>query len=249
MNPSKEKNMNLPTQKTPPKTSMSDIAMLVYGRPKIGKSTFASQSPNAIFLATEAGLNALDVYQMPISNWEEFLEACSLIAKGNHEFKTVVIDTLDNLYRYCADYVCKKLGVGHESEAAHGKAYGVIKNELIRVLSKLALLPYGLILISHSQDKEMQTRTGSVVRTVPTIPESFRQVVIGLVDLILYCDVEAVEDEEGKRHQVRVAKTKPNAAYDAGDRFNRLPEVMRLSYSDFEKAFASIPNETEETES
>ena len=52
--------MPLPTAKTPPKRSLSDVSILLYGPSKIGKSTFASQAPDAIFLATEPGLNALD---------------------------------------------------------------------------------------------------------------------------------------------------------------------------------------------
>ena len=64
--------MPSPTAKTPPKCSLSDVSILLYGPSKIGKSTFASQAPDAIFLATEPGLNALEVYQQPIRNWGEF---------------------------------------------------------------------------------------------------------------------------------------------------------------------------------
>jgi hypothetical protein len=231
--------MPLPTTKTPPKRSFSDVSILLYGPSKTGKSTFASQAPNAIFLATEPGLNALEVYQQPITNWPEFLEACAELAKGQHPFKTVVIDTIDVLYRLCADYICQKRGLEHESDGAHGKVYGLIKNEIYRVLAKLANMPYGLILISHSQDRELETRTGKVTRTVPTLSESFRQIVIGLVDLILYCDVQAEQDEKGGRRLRRVIRTKPSPHYDAGDRFGCLPEVLDLDFAAFEKAFNS----------
>ena len=33
---------------------------------------------------------------------------------------------------------------------------------------------------------------------MPTLSESFRQIVIGLVDLILYCDVQQEQDESGR---------------------------------------------------
>lgn len=247
--------MPLPTAKTPPKSSISDVSMLIYGPSKIGKSTFASQAPDAIFLATEPGLNALEVYQQQIRSWQEFLDACAELAKGKHEFKTVVIDTIDVLYRLCADHVCAKKGVDHESEGSHGKIYGLIKNEMYRVLTKLAHLPYGLILISHSQDRDLETRTGTITRTVPTLTESFRQIVIGLVDLILYCDVEVVSDQAtGKKAHRRVIRTKPAANYDAGDRFGVLPEVMDLDYHAFERIFsgnqkgpASSTSRTKET--
>lgn len=231
--------MPLPTAKTPPKRSLSDVSILLYGNSKLGKTTWASQAPDAIFLATEPGLNALEVYQQPIRSWPEFLDACAELAKGEHPFKTIVIDTIDILYRLCADHICQKRGLEHESDGAHGKIYGLVKNEIYRVLTKLAHLPYGLILISHSQDRNLETRTGTVTRTVPTLSESFRQIVIGMVDLILYCDVQVEQDENGKRKYRRVMRTKPSPNYDAGDRFGFLPEVMDLDFQAFAKAFES----------
>lgn len=229
--------MKLPTAITPPKSTLNDVSILLYGPSKIGKSTFASQAPEAIFLATEPGLNALEVYQQPITSWPEFLEVCAELAKGEHPFKTVVIDTIDVLYRLCADHICQKRGIEHESDGSHGKIYGLIKNEIYRVLTKLAHLPYGLILISHSQDRDLETRTGTITRTVPTLSESFRQIVIGLVDLILYCDIEAVQNENGQRVCRRVIRTKPSPNYDAGDRFGRLPEIIPLDFPAFAEAF------------
>ncbi len=236
--------MTLPSTKTPPKHSLSDVSILLYGPSKIGKSTFASQAPDALFLATEPGLNALEVYQQPIKSWNEFLDACAELAKGEHPFKTVVIDTVDILYRLCADHICQKRGIEHESDGSHGKIYGLIKNEIYRVLTKLAHLPYGLILISHSQERDLETRTGTITRTVPTLSESFRQVVIGMVDLILYCDVQVEQGEDGTRRHRRVVRTKPSPNYDAGDRFGVLPDVMDLDYNTFAKVFGDQKTES-----
>ena len=65
----------LPTTKTPPKTGLSDLTVLVYGQTKIGKTTLCSQAESALFLATEPGLNALDVFQAPILSWDDLLIA------------------------------------------------------------------------------------------------------------------------------------------------------------------------------
>ena len=67
----------LPTTKTQPKPSLADLTVLVYGQTKIGKSTLCSNAEGALFLATEPGLNALDVYQVPIQTWEDLLNACA----------------------------------------------------------------------------------------------------------------------------------------------------------------------------
>jgi hypothetical protein len=227
----------LPKEKTKPQLSLSNLTVLLYGPSKIGKSTWCSQAENAIFLATEPGLNSLEVFQVPITNWEELLKACAELSEGKHEFKVIILDTIDNVYRMCVDYVCQKNKIEHESDLPYGKAYALITNEFQRVLNKLAFLPYGLILISHSVEKEIETRTGKHTRIVPTLPDKIRKMVVGLVDLILYCDLEISKDDNGKQTYRRVIRTKPNLNYDAGDRTGRLPEILPLDFREFLKAF------------
>jgi len=113
----------LPTKKTAPKQDLSDLSLLEYGLPKSGKSTWASGAEGALFLATEPGLNALDVYQVPIQSWEDLRKACAEIVAGNHPFKTVILDTIDNAYKFCTDYILKKFKIEHESDLGYGKGY------------------------------------------------------------------------------------------------------------------------------
>ena len=227
----------LPTEKTPPKQDLADQNLLIYGSSKIGKSTWCSQAEGAVFLATEAGLNNLEVFQVPITRWEEFLLACREIAEGKHPFRTVVIDTVDNAYRMCADYICAKFKIDHESDLGFGKGYALINNEFHRVLTKVSLLPYGLFLVSHSQEREIETRTGKHTRIVPTLPDKVRKVVLGMVDLILYCDLEMTAGPDGSVAGRRVMRTKPHVNYEAGDRTGRLPEVIDLDFGKFVEAF------------
>ena len=234
----------LPTQKSPPKMALTDLTVLVYGPSKIGKSTWCSQADGALFLATEAGLNNLDVYQVPIATWDELLAACKEIAEGKHPYKTVIIDTVDNAYRMCAEHICQKFKVEHESDLGYGKGYALINNEFYRVLNKLALLPYGLFLVSHSQERELETRTGKLTRIVPTLPDKARKIVLGMVDIILFCDLEPGTGPDGKPAQRRIVRTKPNVGYEAGDRTGRLPEIIDLDFAKFVAAYAESQGAT-----
>lgn len=229
--------MALPTTKTPAKTSLSDITILIHSRPKAGKSTLCSQFPDAIFLATEPGLNAIECYQIQINNWSDMLEACKDLAAGNHAFKTVVVDTSDLAYKFCKEHVCRKLGIEDPADAPYGKGFSAVRSEWGRVLTKLAGLPYGLILTSHSREKEIETRTGKVTRWVPTLPDSAAEVVTALVDVILFGDVELVKDADGKVSERRVLRTKPGLNWDAGDRYKRLPDPIDFSYDAFLRAW------------
>ena len=227
----------LPTTPTPPKQNVTDYSVLLYGASKSGKTTTAAQAEGALFLATEPGLNALQAYQVPITSWEDFLAACSDLAQGQHPFKTVVVDTIDLAYRFCSEHMLKKYSVEHESDLGYGKGYALVNNEFHRVLTKLAHLPYGLVLISHAQEIEVETRTGKYMKTVPTLPDKARKMVLGLVDIILYCDIEVTRDAAGHPNARRVLRTKPAQHYEAGDRTGRLPEVIDMDYGKFVEAF------------
>jgi hypothetical protein len=227
----------LPTAKTAPKPHLADLTVLLYGKTKIGKSGFCSHAEGALFLATEPGLNALDVFQAPIQSWDELLAACAEITEGKHPFKTVIIDTVDNAYKFCTDYILKKFKIEHESDLGYGKGYALINNEFQRVLTKMAFLPYGLFLVSHAKEIEVETRTGKYTRIVPTLPDKARKIVLGMVDMVLYCGLEQSTGEDGEPRLRRVIRTKPSLYYEAGDRTGRLPDVIDLDYGKFYAAF------------
>ncbi len=192
-----------------------------------------------LFLATEPGLNALDVYQVPILSWDDLLNACAEIAEGKHPFKTVIIDTIDNAYKFCTDYILKKFKIEHESDLGYGKGYAIVNNEFQRVLTKLAFLPYGLFLVSHAKEIEVETRTGEVHahRADPARQGPENRPGHGGHGAVLR---PGTDDRRGRRESMRrVIRTKPSLYYEAGDRTGRLPETIDLDFSKFLEAFTA----------
>ncbi len=198
----------------------------------------ASKFPGALFFECEPGLGELEVFKIPTYTWPDFLAACKLVAAGDHEFKTIVIDTADNAFKFCSEHMCAKHNVEYEGDLPHGKGWAFVKNEWHRVLTRLASLPYGLVLISHATDKKIETRTGEYTKTQPSLPDRARNVVLGLVDMILYCDTVSRKDADGKLVTERIIRTKPHPTYEAGDRTGRLPEVLPLNFDAFQRAFS-----------
>lgn len=228
--------MALPKEKRQPKRRIEEYTHLIFGPPKIGKTTFCSQMDNPLFLATEAGTNALEVYEAPISSWPEFLETAAEIAKGDHPFKTIVIDTADNLWKFCSDYICKKMKITHESDLEWGKGWSLVRDEFLRAVTKLSLLPYGLVFISHADEKEFKTRTGTITKYVCSLPKGGREVLLGMVDIILFATSEVSKD--GER---RLLRTQPSENYEAGGRIP-LPDPLPLDYPAYKKAFEDAIN-------
>jgi hypothetical protein len=72
---------------------------------------------------------------------------------------------------------------------------------------------------------------------VPTLPDKARKIVLGMVDMVLYCGLEQSTGEDGEPRLRRVIRTKPSLYYEAGDRTGRLPDVIDLDYGKFYAAF------------
>lgn len=229
--------IKLPTQRTAPLTAIEDFTVLIYGSSGIGKSTWCSKSDGALFFATEPGLNALDVFQIPITNWIELCQAGAEVAKGGHQFRTVIIDTADNAYQMCAKWVCEQHNVKHQSDLEYGKGWALVNNEFTRFLIKMGSLPYGLYLVSHSVEKDIDTRTGKKVHSRPTLPDKMREILLGMVDIILFCDIEDPEEGSKEKEPHRVIRTQPHTMYEAKDRTGFLPETLPLDYAAFKAAF------------
>ena len=72
------------------------ILAVVYGPDGVGKSTFAASAPHPIFLGTEDGTSHLDVTRFPTpQNFEDVFRAIKELSESKHDYKTLVIDTLD----------------------------------------------------------------------------------------------------------------------------------------------------------
>ncbi len=102
--------MKLPNEKSRKKTGLTEQNYLIYGQPKVGKTTLASHFPGAVFLPTEDGQKHVEVYKFDlVTTWEEVLQVCSLLSqKDKHNFSTLVIDIADRFYKYCEVYVEKQ---------------------------------------------------------------------------------------------------------------------------------------------
>ena len=76
-------------QNTPVKT-------VLYGPEGIGKSSFAAQFPQPVFIDTEGGTKRLNVARLPApTSWAMLLDEVEEVRKGNVACRTLVIDTAD----------------------------------------------------------------------------------------------------------------------------------------------------------
>ena len=232
--------MALPTEKRKPTIDLAHMPIMIYGPPKIGKSEFCSQAEDALFIATEAGLENLEVYEKRVQNWEEIVEAYTEIKAGNHKYKTIVLDTIDNAYAFCLEHFCKKHGMDHPSDLGYGKGWALVNGPFKTLLNRFGLLPYGLILVSHGKEREITTRTGPKTKMGPALSGSIADTVAAFVEMILYFTVEETKDAEGNPTTRRVIRTQASELYEAGSRVKIMPDPIDLNFGAFMTALKNL---------
>jgi hypothetical protein len=134
------------------------VLALVYGVDGIGKSTLGAGAPNPIFLGTEKGTANLDVARYPTPNsFKEVMAAIADLTKSKHDFKTLVIDSLDWLEPLVWEHACIENDWKNIEAAGYGKGYVVANKYWLEMISAVGKLReatgMNIILIAHSQVK------------------------------------------------------------------------------------------------
>lgn len=176
---------DLPTAKSVPSTDLSDYTILLYGQEKIGKTTFASQFPDAMFLFFEPGGKDLAVYKKEIESWAHFRLILQKL-ESDKRYKNVVFDTADVAHAMCSAYACEKLGIDDPEEAEFGKGWRKIRSEFASCILRLTKTGKGVIFLSHGTEKTVKIRGEKIERTVPTMPKQAREILEALVDIWVY---------------------------------------------------------------
>ena len=97
--------------------------VVIYGAEGIGKSTFAAQFPDPLFIDTEGSTKELDVarFDKP-SSWAMLLSQIDHVI-ANKPCKTLVIDTIDWAEALCIESVCAAHGKKGIEDFGYGNGY------------------------------------------------------------------------------------------------------------------------------
>ena len=217
---------------TPHKVSrdLCGYTMLFYGAPKTGKTTIASKFDGALLLAFETGYLAIPgVMAQPITKWSEFKQVLKQLDSDEARaiYKNIVVDTVDIAYDLCEKYICNNNGVSSIGDLGYGKGYALAKKEFDEALRKIPQLGYGLIMISHDQDKTFKDEDGNEYnQIVPTLGNQPRLVVDRMSDIIGYA--RPFQEEDGTTKTLLFLRGTPR--FVAGSRFADTPDYIEFTY-------------------
>lgn len=217
--------------------------IVIYGPPKMGKTTLASEFPDAVFIQTEDGASgdlALNSFGL-IADFEGVMEALGSLYAETHTFKTVVIDSLSELERLVFAEICRRNKWSSIESPGWGVGYreaDYIWQEVIDGLNALRR-DRGMmaVLVAHATiDRFNDPSSQSYSRYDIDLHSRARAMVEREVDAILLVkqEVSLVKEDQGFKKERAVGQggdarwiyCQGRPAYIAGNRFNMPDKVL-----------------------
>ena len=166
----KLKSMELP--KTKVKASRkSPKNMIIYGAPKIGKTTVLSQLDNCLILDLEDGSDMVDALKVKANNLKELQAIGAAIMKEGRPYKYIAVDTISKLEEWCEGYakqIYMRTPMGKNFEKnnpgasvlslPNGAGYLYLRMAYKEWIDKLNKLADHVILVGHLKDKMLEKK-------------------------------------------------------------------------------------------
>ena len=231
-------------------TSIAAPRVMVYGVEGIGKSTFASGAKNPVFILTEDGLGSLAVDHFPVAKTAaDVLDAIATLIKDDHDFNTVVLDSVD----WLDNLIWTDVEATHDAkDLAYGKGAMIVAERWRDVLAGLNHLrnekSMCVILIAHTQIKRFDSpEVEPYDRYQPKLQERSSALIREWCDAVLFANYKTIVKKDdlgfnktnnrGVTTGERLLFTSEKPAYMAKNRYS-LPESLPMSWEAFTSAIA-----------
>lgn len=214
--------------------------ILIHADHKLGKSSLAAAADSPIFIKTEDGLDSIDAQSFALcKNFQDVLEQLSWVYSQPHDFKTLVIDSLDWLETMVAQHVCAEGDKKSISDFGYGSGFQKMLEQFSRVIKALTAIREErkmiVILIAHSHIKTYQNPLGADYdRHCIKLREKNSELFTEWVDLIGFLHFQVFtntkkdgfgETTKAIGGDTRVLSCHPSAAYEGGNRYGITSDI------------------------
>lgn len=236
--------MILPKNERRKPDGASKRILWIYGQPFCGKTTFANDFPDPLILNTDGNIKFVDAPYLRITDkieldgrmkkrtlaWDILKDTIDELERKENDFKTIVIDLVEDLYDYCRQYEYAQLKITHESDDGF-RAWDIVRSEFLNTMRRIVNLDYeNIVLISHEDTSKDLTKKGGdkVTAIKPNLGEKVALKLAGMVDIV----ARVVAD--GDR---RVLSFNSNEVIFGGGRLNVTEREIPLVADEFLKIY------------
>lgn len=227
---------------------MKKIRMVIYGEPGVGKSVFAVHAPKPYFITTDPNYEYLEDFgadmnaHIRVNTWAEAKEVFNKIItdeKSYSNYDTIVVDLLEDLFKWCEYEFCRRNKFDHVSDLGYGKGYDITRNEFFIEICKLLNIDKNVIFIMHGKTIIEKDRRGiEKYKYVPIdrIPDKLINMIEGRVRCFLRAYLKGEETEDGsilKRRYLSLVPKENEFGIIRGVNENSIPYDIPLDWDIF----------------
>lgn len=209
--------------------------ILIYGESGVGKTRLAGSADSVprmrkvLVIDLEGGTLTLeqnnpDVDIIRVKNWNEMQEVYDALYAGDHEYETVIIDSLTevqkfNMYSVMANRV-ETSSAQVDIDAPDIRAWGINLEQMRKYVRAFRDLPINTIFTALVKD-DKDKRTGLTTRK-PSLSGKLASEVAAFLDIVVYLYMKEVDGE-----QTRLLLSSATDDVIAKDRTGKLPVVIQ----------------------
>ena len=236
----------------------SAIRLCCYGSEGIGKSTFASQFPEPLFIDIEGGTKQLDVARLPQpETWGDLIEEIDAVIEDPECCQTLVIDTVDRAEAYLITQILKESNKSSIEDFGYGKGFTILserfQKDFLNRLDRLIAKGVNVVLLAHAQMRKFESPDEPAYdRWELKTSKKVAPLVKEWTDILTFInyDVTVVEIDGRAKAKGKAKRTlyfTHTPTHDAKNRFG-LPDSAPLSFDILKKVYeGSVPKRKEHT--
>ena len=173
--------------------------MVIYGPPKIGKTTMLSRLDNCLIIDLEDGSDMVDALKVKVNNLGMLATIGKEIIQENKPYKYVAIDTISKLEEWCEVegkriYMKTPMGKNFEQKnpgasvlsLPNGAGYLYLRIAFKQWIDRLNLLADHVILVGHLKDKMLEKKGKEVAVKDLDLTGKIKQITCANADAIGY---------------------------------------------------------------
>lgn len=230
--------------------------IVIYGPEGIGKSTFASQFPNPLFIDTENGTKELDVARFEnTDSWEELKQQVRYVIAHPDICRTLVLDTADWAEKLEIEDLCQKNGWNSIESPGYGKGYTCSAEEfgtLLDLLSEVVRKGIHVVVTAHAQLRkvELPEEIGAYDHWEMKTSKKVAPMIREWADAVFFANYKitvvnvdnrgAVNGKNKVQGGRRMLYTSHTPFWDAKNRFG-LPQELPLAFQSVASVFDTEP--------
>ena len=173
--------------------------MIIYGAPKIGKTTVLSQLDDCLIIDLEQGSDMLDALKVQVNSLKELGEVGKEIYTEGKPYKYVAIDTISKLEEWCEEegkqiYLKTPMGKNFEQKnpgmsilsLPNGAGYLYLRMAYKKWIDRLNTLADHVILVGHLKDKMLEKKGKEVAVKDLDLTGKIKQITCANADAVGY---------------------------------------------------------------